>query len=246
MKIGIAGYGYVGMAHEHILKDYHTIIISDPAKGHYGDLKHADAIVCCVSTPPSEHGGHCDYGNVLSVVENNPGIPILIKSTISIEGWNVISKKSDNITFSPEFLRAVHWKEDIVNNKDWWLGGDNKAFWTDILVGAMGRINVNFMDAQKLILGKQLRNSFLAMKVTFFNQVFDLCEAQGLSYEDVRHIITKDDRIGTSHSLITEERGFGGHCLPKDTLATVMSARAAKTEMSVLAAALEYNDKVQK
>ena len=98
MKIGIAGYGYVGMAHEHILKDYHTIIISDPAKGHYGDLKHADAIVCCVSTPPSKHGGHCDYGNVLSVVENNPGIPILIKSTISIEVGMLYQR--NNITFS--------------------------------------------------------------------------------------------------------------------------------------------------
>ena len=51
MKIGIAGYGYVGMAHELILKKYHEVIVSDPAKGYYGDLRHADAIIICVSTP---------------------------------------------------------------------------------------------------------------------------------------------------------------------------------------------------
>ena len=51
MKIGIAGYGYVGQAHEIIFNEQHDIIISDPLKGHYGDLNHADAIIVCVSTP---------------------------------------------------------------------------------------------------------------------------------------------------------------------------------------------------
>ena len=50
MKIGIAGYGYVGQAHEAALKDYHEILIRDPALGHYADLQHADAIIICVST----------------------------------------------------------------------------------------------------------------------------------------------------------------------------------------------------
>ena len=59
MKIGIAGYGYVGQAHEHILKEYYDIIISDPAKGYYGDLRHADAIIICVATPQKEISGHC-------------------------------------------------------------------------------------------------------------------------------------------------------------------------------------------
>lgn len=245
MKIGIAGYGFVGQAHEHILKDYHTIIISDPAKGHYGDLQHADCIIVCVSTPPHV-GGYCDYGNVLSVVENAPDVPILIKSTISIEGWEVIVKTKKQVTFSPEFLRAAHWKEDIVNNKKWYFGGYHGAFWTDIFVGALGRIDVDFEPPETLILSKQLRNSFLALKVTFFNQIYDLCEAQGMNYEGVQKVVTSDPRIGSSHSNITEERGFGGHCLPKDTLATVMSARVAETEMSVLSAALEYNEKIQK
>ena len=57
MKIGIAGYGFVGQAHQGVLKDYHDIIISDPAKKMYGDLRQADAIIICVSTPQGSHGG---------------------------------------------------------------------------------------------------------------------------------------------------------------------------------------------
>ena len=70
MKIGIAGYGYVGQAHEHILKNHYDIIVSDPAKGHYGDIRHADAIIICVSTPSKEISGHCDVTNVCDVIDD--------------------------------------------------------------------------------------------------------------------------------------------------------------------------------
>ena len=63
MKIGIAGYGFVGQAHELIFKDYHDILISDPDKGHYADLTHADAIIICVSTPAGSNGS-CKMDNV--------------------------------------------------------------------------------------------------------------------------------------------------------------------------------------
>ena len=60
MKIGIAGYGYVGKAHEHVLKDYYDLIISDPEQGHYGDLKHADARWTAEGRPRIWTGeGHC-------------------------------------------------------------------------------------------------------------------------------------------------------------------------------------------
>ena len=67
MKIGIAGYGFVGKAQELILKDYNDILISDPQQGHYADLQHADAIIICVSTPEDDNGA-CDMSNVLNHV----------------------------------------------------------------------------------------------------------------------------------------------------------------------------------
>lgn len=247
MKIGIAGYGYVGQAHELILKGYHDIIISDPAKGHYGDLNHADAIIVCVSTPPMKMSGACDVGNVADVIDAGPDVPYLIKSTMSCEGWRLITDtcKNKNITFSPEFLRAKHWNTDITNNKDWYLGGQDTNFWADLLVNILGQINVNVGKPEELILAKQLRNSYLALKVTFFNQVYDFCKAQGVNFESVRKFVTDDARIGDSHSMVTDTRGYGGHCFPKDTLATIRSAQMAGTNMTLLEESDIYNKKVK-
>lgn len=249
MKLGIAGYGYVGMAHEFIFKDYHDIIVSDPAKGHYGDLKYADAIIVCVSTPQKEISGHCDVTNVCDVIDAAPDVPILIKSTISPEGWRLIKDTCHNkdITFSPEFLRAAHWREDATNKKDFYFGGASCNFWSDLFVKALGNINVDIGTPEELILTKQLRNSFLALKVSFFNQVYDYCKGEGVDFEAVRKFITQDSRIGDSHSNVTTERGFGGHCLPKDTLATVRSAVvSAETRMTLLEEALDYNNSIRK
>ena len=96
---------------------------------------------------------------------------------------------------------------------------------------------------EELILTKQLRNSYLALKVTFFNQVYDYCVGEGVDFERVRQLITADSRIGDSHSHVTAQRGFGGHCLPKDTHATVRSAQlSADRSMTLLEAALDYNE----
>lgn len=247
MKIGIAGYGFVGQAHELILKDYYELIISDPAKGHYGDLRHADAIIVCVSTP-SKINGHCDVTNVCDVIDQAPDVPILIKSTISPEGWRLVTDtcSNKNITFSPEFLRAAHWQEDALNKKDYYFGGESCNFWSDMFLRALGTINVHIATPEELILTKQLRNSYLALKVSFFNQVYDYCKGEGIDFENVRKLITADERIGESHSYVTEERGFGGHCLPKDTLATVRSSTvSANTRFTLLEEALDYNNSIR-
>ena len=243
MKIGIAGYGYVGQSHELIFKECHDIIISDPFKREFGNLRHADCIIVCVSTPSTEQG-YCDVSNVVDVIKEAPDVPILIKSTISPEGWKHIRDvTSKDLTFSPEFLRAESWKEDALNQKDYYFGGDNVHFWSELFLNARGRINIDVASPEELILIKQLRNSYLALKVTFFNQVHDYCTSEGIDFENVRNLITKDKRIGESHSHVTEERGFGGHCLPKDTLATLKSS---KQSMTLLKQALDYNKLIRK
>jgi UDPglucose 6-dehydrogenase len=248
MKLGIAGYGFVGQAHELIFKEYHDIIISDPFKREFGNLKHADAIIVCVSTPQKEMTGHCDVTNVCDVIDEASDVPILIKSTLSPEGWRLIKDtcKNQDITFSPEFLRAAYWQEDAKNKRDFYFGGASCNFWSDLFLKALGKINVDIASPEELILMKQLRNSYLATKVTFFNQVYDYCKGEGLEFEKVRKLITADDRIGESHSYVTEERGFGGHCLPKDTLATIRSSViSANTRMTLLEAALDYNESIR-
>jgi UDPglucose 6-dehydrogenase len=247
MKIGIAGYGFVGKAHENVLKDYHDLIIYDPALEHYGDLRHADAIIVCVSTPQGSHGG-CHMDNVLAVIDDNPNVPILIKSTISIEGWDMLQHMfpHTSLTFSPEFLRAASALEDFKNNDTILLGGGNTGFWAELFITAMGKINISVAMPKELILTKYARNSFLALKVAYFNQINDLCKSLGVDYEQVRQYTTIDDRIGTSHTTITEERGFGGHCFPKDTSALVTTAQRNNVELSILKDAIEYNQRIRK
>jgi UDPglucose 6-dehydrogenase len=247
MKIGIAGYGFVGQAHEGVLKDYHDIIISDPALKHYGDLRQADAIIVCVSTPQGSHGG-CHMDNVYEVIEDSPDIPILIKSTISLEGWDMLRHVFPNkqLTFSPEFLRAASALEDFRNNDTILLGGGNTGFWADIFVTAMGNINVTVADPKELIVTKYARNTFLALKVAYFNQLYDLCKESGIDYEQVRKYTILDNRIGESHTTITDERGFGGHCFPKDANALIKTAEKDNIDLSLLKEAVSYNAKIRR
>ena len=165
MKIGIAGYGYVGKAHATILGDYHDIIVSDPGLKEYGDLRHADAVIVCVSTPSREDGG-CHMDNVFDVIDSVGDVPVLIKSTISVEGWRMLADLKRNITYSPEFLRADSWLEDALNTKDYYLGGDSCNFWSDIYLQSLGQINIHIERPEDLVAAKALRNSFLALKVS--------------------------------------------------------------------------------
>ena len=105
MKITIAGYGFVGKAHEAVLKDKHEITIVDPAFNDNTIPQDTDAVIVCVSTPPNAGGG-CKMDNVYEVVEASPDVPILIKSTISVEGWKMLVDTFPNrmLNFSPEFL----------------------------------------------------------------------------------------------------------------------------------------------
>ena len=249
MRIGIAGYGYVGMAHEAILErnTMHQILISDPAKNKFADLRHCDAIIVAVATPQAPNGS-CQMEHVFDVVDASPDVPILIKSTISVEGWKTLIDAYPNkeITFSPEFLRANSWKEDALNTKEVYMGGGNSNFWSDIFLQALGPISISIYKAEELVAAKALRNNFLALKVSFFNQVYDYCKAHELNYTKVAEAIGADNRIGQSHTGVTEQRGFGGHCFPKDIKATIQSGKAYNSRFTLLEEALAYNDKIRK
>jgi UDPglucose 6-dehydrogenase len=242
MKITIAGYGFVGRAHEAVLKDKHDITIVDPAFNSNVIPNDTDAVIICVSTPAHESGA-CNINNVYEVIEASPDVPILIKSTISVEGWDMLVDAFPNrmLNFSPEFLRAASAVEDLKNMDLMLIGGTSTCFWSKVF-----DVSVEIAEARELILAKYARNSFLALKVAYFNQLYDLCDALDIEYSAVAHYTTMDPRIGDSHSFITEERGFGGHCFPKDTAALVHTARRNDTRLSIMEEAINYNNQLRK
>ena len=251
MEITIAGYGFVGKAHAKVLKEYYDINIADPilletTVSDYVD--ETEAVICCVSTPQADDGS-CNMTNVYNVIETTPwATPILIKSTISLEGWDYIKSKypDHNITFSPEFLVAATAYEDFSNTKHLYLGGDGTALWTDVFSNVFSDVTYEELTVPELIMIKYGRNTFLATKVAYFNQLHDVCSAKNINFDKVAALIGSDSRIGHSHTNITAERGFGGHCFPKDTLAMLSTSKLVQADMTILESAVVYNNKIRK
>lgn len=246
MKILIAGYGFVGKAQELVLKDYYDIAIHDPYLGYEDEWLNIDAVIVSVSTPPRPDGS-CEMKNVYEVIEQSPDVPILIKSTISVEGWNMLKDAFPNkqICFSPEFLRQASWEKDAFIDH-MYIGGNCTAFWSDVYLKALGNLTIEVIPPAELVAAKAFRNSFLATKVAFFNQVYDYCKSYNLNYDSVARAVGADTRIGDSHTTITKERGFGGHCFPKDTSAITRSAQRNNTRLTIIEEAINYNRSIRK
>jgi UDPglucose 6-dehydrogenase len=247
--IVIAGYGYVGKAFHEAFKEIYDCEIVDPAINE-NKLENFEPthVICCVSTPQREDGS-CYMENVYDVVsKTDKSVPILIKSTISIEGWRELKERfpEHSITFSPEFLRAKTAVKDFLNQKHIYLSKEGHS-WTEFFKKRFPTAIYSVRkSAQELILAKYFRNSFLATKVAFFNQIYDLAGKMGLNYELIKEVVIEDDRIGHSHTDITEERGFGGHCFPKDTMAITETAKKHDSRLTLIEEAIKYNNEIRK
>ena len=243
----LAGYGYVGKAIHETFRDVVDMHVVDPKhnKNKVTDFN-PDKVIIAVSTPEGKNG-ECDMTNVFDVLKKvNAEVPVLIKSTISIEGWHKLREKfpDHRITFSPEFLRAKTATKDFQATNHIYLAGAYGHGWIPFFKKIFPTAQYSVRKTpEELIAGKYFRNAFLATKVTFFNQANDLCEQLGLDYEQVRQAVTDDERIGESHSEISEQGGFGGHCFPKDTEALVYSALHHGCSQTLVQEAIRYNKK---
>ena len=106
--------------------------------------------------------------------------------------------------------------------------------------------NVN--PVEELILTKYLRNSFLATKVAFFNEVYNLCEKAGIDYNQVKALVGMDERITHSHMNVPGpdgDRGFGGACFPKDSLALAKYGKSINAPIDILEAVIKKNNKIR-
>ena len=135
MNLTLIGYGFVGKAVHEVLKDHYEVKIVDPQYNDNVINNDSDGYIVCVPTPTTLSGA-CDMTIVEAVVKACPkNKPILIKSTISLEGWRKdLEPQGKQITFSPEFLTAANANEDFRNQDKMLFGGDNKEFWNDVFI----------------------------------------------------------------------------------------------------------------
>lgn len=227
-KIVIAGYGPVGQAVEAALIKHHGVdlYIDDPYKGYnydpnFGDP--VDGVIVCVATPMNDQG-FCERKNVEAVFEKYGYVKYLIKSAVTPD----ILETNDHldITVSPEFLVASS-NSNRSSTKEFLeqtfaiYGGGSMRYWHEMFKAVLPNLkDVKFCSVEQAAFGKYVENTFLAMKVTFWNQMYEIYTAMGYEDFDVMvDAIGVDPRVGTGHAQVPGpdgKFGFGGHCLPKD------------------------------
>lgn len=255
MKIIIAGYGFVGKAVFNALKTQHEVVIVDPIHT-TNEIKYhhdADGLIICAPTPTSEDGV-CDVSIIAQIMDQVPVfMPVLIKSTV-IPGVATAFDEiypDHSIVYNPEFLRARSADQDFLNQQYVVLGGeDPECFWQELFQQTLPNCKIVFnCSAEEACLVKYTTNNFLALKTSFFNQIYDICEKTGTEYDVVRQIVAYDKRIGSDHTMVPGtdgERGWGGHCFPKDTVAFLRWSNTVEAPVTLVESAINYNNKVRK
>ena len=260
LRIGIIGSGIVGSAIETCFTGTHQIFVHDTDRGtEITDVtQNTEMAYIAVPTPTLEKSGECDTKIVESVLEQVPdGFSVVIKSTV-IPGTTQRLHESFpklKIACSPEFLRSRSAIDDYRNQGLLVVGTHHSdlaelVFEHHRMAGLIGRGDFYNVSPTLAEIVKYVKNSFYATKVVFANQFFDLCEDFGEDWDVVREIITipQTQIIGESHlkAIFGDRRGFGGRCLPKDTLAIATEMEKRGIEYKLLRAVLEDNERLRK
>jgi UDPglucose 6-dehydrogenase len=255
MKIGIAGLGFVGGSVRQWFENHtsYELYLFDLYKniGSIEELNKADVIFVAVPTPFVVGEGYDDSAVKMALAYIADGKTVVIKSTVMPGSTAKFQKQYPNKTvlFNPEFLRELTAHDDFNNPDRQLVGyvdelGRCKAHGVmSLLPHAPHRRVLPSTDAE---LVKYFGNVFLASKVIFANQMFDICQAAGVDYDSVKESAAKDLRIGESHLNVHDlgYRGYGGHCFPKDTRALLQYAKNMGVDVDFLESIERINKKL--
>ncbi len=253
LKMAIIGYGFVGGAVDYGFPDRNCDkIIIDPKCGtKVEDLENHDIELSFVCVPtPMGQDARVDstilVDTVTKLLLHTHGL-VVIKSTVIPSVVHALSADS-RVIYNPEFLTEKAANEDFVNPVMHVFGGDR--FYTEKLEKIYNTYSsckpcpVYHMSGHEASFVKYAMNSFLASKVLFFNQLYDVIEKFGGNYDVIRAAIGTDPRIGHSHTMVPghdSRRSFGSACFSKDCPAFVMFARDQGKPFTVLEEVVRRN-----
>ena len=220
-------------------------------------VREAEAVFIAVGTPSRRGDGHADLSHVFAAAAeiaqslNGPAV-VVTKSTVPVgtgdEVERIIRETAPHaevwVVSNPEFLREGAAIEDFKRPDRIVVGAEDPRA-EEIMREVYRPLYLNraplvFTSRRTAEMIKYAANAFLATKITFINEVADLCEAVGADVQDVARGIGLDNRIGAK--FLHAGPGYGGSCFPKDTLALLKTAEDYQAPLRIVEAVVQVND----
>ncbi|HLO21296.1 MAG TPA: UDP-glucose/GDP-mannose dehydrogenase family protein [Sphingomicrobium sp.] len=219
-------------------------------------VKDAEAVFIAVGTPARRGDGHADLTFVFEAVRElakviGPGTVVVTKSTVPVGTGDRIEEilREEGVTnvsvaSNPEFLREGAAIADFKHPDRIVVGADDERA-QDVLKEIyrplfLNRAPILFTGRRTAELTKYAANAFLAVKISFINEIADLCEAVDADVQDVARGIGLDNRIGAK--FLHAGPGYGGSCFPKDTLALLQTADKFGVDQRIVRTTVAVND----
>ena len=262
-NVGIIGQGFVGNAVFEGLKNFYSLhtLDTDPSKRSscQSILELADLVdqVCFVCLPtPMEKSGECNVElvkNTLMRLEESAkildkNIIAIIKSTVPPGTTSSFNDFLNRVTcvFSPEFLTEANSVDDFKNQNRIIVGGPRPASTTvkRMMSKAFPKVPIIKTSSSIAETVKYFTNCFLATKVSFANEMKQICDGMDIDFDKVVEYALYDERIGKSHLSVPGpdgSMGFGGHCFPKDLNAIIFFAKNLEINPTMMSAVWEKN-----
>lgn len=255
MRVGIIGLGHVGRNVRDRLDalgvEVVTYDVADGGGYPRDALAGCDFAVVCVGTPSLEDGS-AELDQVRAAVQALPVERVLLRSTVPPGTTEaLVEETGKQICFSPEYVgetsfSRLRWEAWAQDELFWILGGD--AGTTRWFAARIAEIHgpeprLHQTSATEAEIVKYMENSYFAVKVTFVNEFFELCERTGADWFTVREAWLADPRVERDHTaVLPRNRGYAGRCLPKDVDALLAAAGDLDLPMPLLSATREANN----
>jgi UDPglucose 6-dehydrogenase len=264
-KIGVIGQGFVGTAVREGMKNHYDVRTFD-INGNCNEpslrslIENVNEIFLCLPTPMRKNG-ECDLSivkeclrdiSIISTFLLKDPMLVIIKSTIPPGTTAQLNEEFSalNIAFNPEFLTEANAIEDYKNQNRIIIGADRpySSRVKRIFAKAFPKVPIIKTSSTIAETIKYVTNTFLAMKVSYANEVYKLCEGLNIDYDKVIEYARYDDRLGNSHWSVPGpdgDFGFGGHCFPKDIAALQYVMKTLDINSTMLDATIKKNEMVR-
>ncbi len=225
LNIGIIGLGVIGSVMKKWIEKFNpncNFLISDPPKGFNDDLSNADIIFISIHIPTEDNNTQ-NLSLLKDIIKKCPNKPIFIRTTLLPGTCDKLSKElGKEIFFMPEFLTERTAYEDFCQQSMIYTGYEKLL--SQIFVGKH-YITMSNLEAE---IAKYSHNVFGAVKVTYFNGIYELCKKFGCDYNNIRRGTLLSGYINEHHTMVPGpdgKFGYGGKCFPKDVKAFMNFAK---------------------